>query len=279
MASINVQVPNYFNNRNKTAATLRIYIRAINLEIQGGYTEATKLRNRLAELLKSDKNLGLPSFQTKILGNTSGRKSLNDYLHQAQTVNQQLIVCNRLYHDALKAIDALTELKYETVADFSSSSSSSSSASSAAHEANTVNSILATKLEELKKTRHLFPDAQKKIVVDMCKETSVDCTFNFMRKFGGNWASLRKTQLETWLYRSDNPKRLPGPKVHLEFERDILRKVMLTVVQDSVGVGAKPVQKIVVSVLYNYHIIRIAAKETQREWKVVNCFDIYLVIC
>ena len=52
--------------------------------------------------------------------------------------------------------------------------------------------------------------------------------------------------------------------MHLEFEHDVLDKVMLTVVQECIGIvgGAKPIEKIVVSVLYNYNILVAACKET-----------------
>ena len=91
-----------------------------------------------------------------------------------------------------------------------------------------------------------------------------------MLALGGNWHNIQKKQLKDWVKRSDTPKRLPGRKVHLEFEHDVLDKVMLTVVQECIGIvgGAKPIEKIVVSVLYNYNILVAACKETQKEWEV-----------
>ena len=90
-----------------------------------------------------------------------------------------------------------------------------------------------------------------------------------MLELGGNWRKLQKHQLRDWVQRSDNPKRLPGRKVHLEFEHDVLDKVMMTVVQECIGVvGAKLIEKIVVSVIYNYNILVAACKETQKEWEV-----------
>ena len=95
-------------------------------------------------------------------------------------------------------------------------------------------------------------------------------TFKTVLALGGNWQKLQKHQLKNWVQRSDTPKRLPGRKVHLEFEHDVLDKVMLTVVQECIGIvgGAKPIEKIVVSVLYNYNILVAACKETQKEWEV-----------
>ena len=51
------------------------------------------------------------------------------------------------------------------------------------------------------------------------------------------------------MHRADHPKRTPGPKVHLDFEIDVLPKTMLTVVKDSVVNPTKSVVKIVVSVI------------------------------
>ena len=70
------------------------------------------------------------------------------------------------------------------------------------------------------------------------------------------------------MHRADHSKRTPGPKVHLDFEIDVLQKTMLTVVKDSVVDPTKSVVKIVVSVIYNYEIVKAACRETQREWKV-----------
>ena len=85
-----------------------------------------------------------------------------------------------------------------------------------------------------------------------------------------HWEAIGKSYRNARVQRSDNPKRLPGRKVHLEFEHDVLDKVMLTVVQECIGIvgGAKPIEKIVVSVLYNYNILVAACKETQKEWEV-----------
>ena len=93
----------------------------------------------------------------------------------------------------------------------------------------------------------------------------MDKTYKIVLKLGGNCLKQQKHQLKDRVQRSDNPKRRPGRKVHLEFEHDVLDKVMFTVVQECIGiVGAKPIEKIVVSVLYNYNILVAACKETQK---------------
>ena len=67
--------------------------------------------------------------------------------------------------------------------------------------------------------------------------------------------------------------------MHLVFEHDVLQKVMLTAIEESCVQGAKPIEKILISVLYNYCILKEACQETQNEWKVgLTIFLIYQVI-
>ena len=181
-------------------------------------------------------------------GCSAKRSSKILYLRQTQEAEEKLSRLVDLFSDAVRALDVLVDCQVETVALESSSPSLVPSASS---------ELFQTKIEELKRTRFMFTDTQKGIVVDMCKLNCVDETFKTVRALGGNWQKLHKHQLKDWVQRSENPKRLPGRKVHLEFEHDVLDKVMLTVVQECIGVvgGAKPIEKIVVSVLYNYNIL------------------------
>jgi hypothetical protein len=119
----------------------------------------------------------------------------------------------------------------------------------------------------LKKTKQMYTERQKDLVIKLCTDHGVDAMLRVLTTLGGSWSSLKKKSLKTWIYRSNHAKLIPGPKVHLEFEHDVLEKVMLVVLQRS-QTGGKSVHKVLISVLYSYDILIAAGKDTQADWKV-----------
>ena len=265
MASDNVRDLDSSNVLNTTEKDLNKCISERKLAIESWQEKGESLCNKLNELLHSDKIWVLPQFGMKTPGCSALKSSKIEYLHQVQEAEENLCRIVGLFSDAVRALDAFdafdasVDCQVEAVA-LESSSSLVPSASS---------ELFQTKMDELKRTRVMFTDTQKGILVDMCKLNGVDETYKTVLELGGNWRKLQKHQLRDWVQRSDNPKRLPGRKVHLEFEHDVLDKVMLTVVQECIGVvGAKLIEKIVISVIYNYNILVAVCKETQKEWEV-----------
>ena len=240
-----------------------ITVKQLNQCISEIVNEIESLRNdgdtyckNLQELLQKDRNWTMPSFLGIPPGHTSSMKRRKEYLEKAKQAHDQLRLCVDLFSDAVTAMDALNAYMPEIVPEVASASSLSSSSSSSSSSilptsAPTSSVEFEHKLSKLRHTRVTYSGAQKKLVVDICNIAGVDKTFTAVK---GVWGNIQKPHLKQWVYRALHPKRLPGPKVHLEFEYDVLQKVMLTAIEESCVQGAKPIENILI--LFNILINR-----------------------
>ena len=76
-----------------------------------------------------------------------------------------------------------------------------------------------------------------------------------------SFGQLRAYQLERWVVLADKPKRRRGRKVRQAFEEEVWAKLVICTLKVVDGV---PVATVIHNVVYNFSIVKLAAKEIQK---------------